>query len=194
MSDTSLSLLERLRGAGDADSWKRLAEVYQPLLRAWLRGYQAPEQDRDDLIQDVFAVLVKELGRFDHPGHEGAFRGWLRAVLVNRLRAFWRAGRGRPTAPGGSDFLRLAEQLEDPADELRRRWGEQHDAGVLRRLLELTAGEFAPRTLQAFRRVALEGAPAREVALELGMTVGAVYVAKSAVLRRLRLEARGLVD
>jgi RNA polymerase sigma-70 factor (ECF subfamily) len=65
---------------------------------------------------------------------------------------------------------------------------------VLRRLLELLGREFEPKTLQAFRRVGLDGAKAREVAEELGMTVGAVYVAKSAVLRRLRQEARGLID
>jgi RNA polymerase sigma-70 factor (ECF subfamily) len=54
--------------------------------------------------------------------------------------------------------------------------------------------EFAPKTLLAFRRVGLEGAKARDVAQELGMTVGAVYVAKSAVLRRLRQEAQGLIN
>jgi RNA polymerase sigma factor (sigma-70 family) len=194
MTNTSLSLLGRIQDAGDTESWKRLVDVYQPLLRGWLHGYQAPDQDSDDLVQDVLAVLVKDLAKFRHPGHPGAFRGWLRGILVNRLRAFWRAGRGRPSAPGGSDFFRVAEQLEDPAGDLRRLWDEQHDRCVLARLLELLAGAFEPKTLLAFRRVGLEGARARDVARELGMTVGAVYVAKSAVLRRLRQEAQGLID
>jgi RNA polymerase sigma-70 factor, ECF subfamily len=194
MNNTSQSLLGRLGAAGDTESWKRLVDLYQPLLRGWLRGYQAPDQDSDDLVQEVLAVLVKDLPKFKHPGHPGAFRGWLRGILVNRLRAFWRAGRGRPSVPGGSDFFRISEQLEDPVSELRRQWDEEYERCVLARLLAMLEDEFAPKTLLAFRRVGLEGAMARDVAQELGMTVGAVYVAKSAVLRRLRQEAQGLIN
>ena len=61
-------------------------------------------------------------------------------------------------------------------------------------LLDLVEAEFEPATLQAFRRLALEGASGAEVAEELGMSVAAVYVAKSRVLQRIRQEAEGLID
>jgi RNA polymerase sigma factor (sigma-70 family) len=192
MHTTSLSLLARLQARPDTDSWQRLVSLYQPLLHGWLRGYAARPQDADDLVQEVLVVLLRDLPVFRHPGHGGAFRGWLRGILVNRLRTLWRAGRGRPTAAGGSDFLHLAEQLADPESDLSRHWDEQHDREVLARLLHLMDSEFEPKTLLAFRRVGLEGAPARDVAAELGMSVGAVYMAKSTVLRRLRQEAQGL--
>jgi RNA polymerase sigma-70 factor (ECF subfamily) len=194
MNTTSVTLLGRLQTQGDAAAWQRLVEVYRPLLRGWLRRFHTAEQDADDLVQEVLAEVVKELPKFAHPGHPGAFRGWLRAILINRLRASWRAGRGRPAAAGGSDFFRLADQLEDPSSDLSRQWDEQHDRSVLARLLELLEAEFEAKTVRAFRRVGLEGAKPREVAEELGMSVGAVYVAKSAVLRRLREEVRGLID
>jgi len=73
-------------------------------------------------------------------------------------------------------------------------WNREHDEHVLRRLLELVEPEFTSPVWQAFRGVALEGKPAAEVAAELGATVNAVFLAKSRVLRRLRQEARGLVD
>ena len=64
-----------------------------------------------------------------------------------------------------------------------------------KRASEVTAEpEFAPSTWQAFQRLAVDGRPAAEVAAELGTTVNAVLLAKSRVLRRLRQEARGLVD
>jgi DNA-directed RNA polymerase specialized sigma24 family protein len=75
----------------------------------------------------------------------------------------------------------------------QRRWDEHHDQEVLARLLVLMESEFETKTLLAFRRVGLEGARPREVATELGMSVSAVYIAKSRVLRRLRAEARGLI-
>jgi RNA polymerase sigma-70 factor (ECF subfamily) len=194
MQTTSLSLLARLQGQPDADSWRRLVDVYQPLLRGWLRGYATTDQDVDDLVQEVLVVVVKELPKFRHAGHGGAFRGWLRGILVNRLRAFWRAGRGRPVATGDSAFLHLAEQLGDAQSDLSRHWDEEHDRAVLARLLQLMETEFQAKTLRAFRRVALEGARPREVARELGMSVGAVYMAKSSVLQRLRQEAQGLIS
>jgi RNA polymerase sigma-70 factor (ECF subfamily) len=193
MQTTSLSLLERLQQQPDAGAWRRLVDLYQPLLHGWLRGYATLTQDADDLVQEVLAVVVKDLPKFRHAGHDGAFRGWLRGILVNRLRGFWRAGRGRPVATGDSNFLHLADQLADAHSDLTRRWDEQHDQMVLARLLDLMEREFEPRTMQAFRRVALEGVRPGEVALELGMSVGAVYMAKSTVLQRLRQEAQGLI-
>jgi RNA polymerase sigma-70 factor (ECF subfamily) len=84
--------------------------------------------------------------------------------------------------------------LEDPDSGLSRLWDEEHDRHVLRRLMELIEHEFSPAAWQAFRRVGLSGEGAAAVAADLGMTVNAVLLAKSRVLRRLRQEARGLVD
>ena len=52
--------------------------------------------------------------------------------------------------------------------------------------------EFQPTTWQAFWRTAVEGRAAQEVGAELKMTPGAVYVAKSRVLARLREEVQRL--
>ena len=124
---------------------------------------------------------------FDHNGRTGAFRAWLRGITVNLLREYWRC---RPT-PATESVLK---QLADPAGGLSRVWDEQHDRHVLHGLMELVRPEFTEPTWQAFRRVALDGVPARSVAEELGLSVNAVLIAKSRVLARLRQEAQGLVD
>jgi DNA-directed RNA polymerase specialized sigma24 family protein len=120
--------------------------------------------------------------------------GWLRVITANRARAHWKAGKLRPVATGGSDFQSAVGQLEDAQSELSQLWDREHDEHVLRRLLEMLESEFTAKTLQAFRRQVIDGAAAEEVAAELGMSLGAVYVAKSRVLARLRREAEGLLD
>jgi RNA polymerase sigma-70 factor (ECF subfamily) len=60
--------------------------------------------------------------------------------------------------------------------------------------MELIEPEFTPATWQAFQSVTLEGEPASKVAGRLGLTVNAVWLAKSRVLRRLREESQGLLD
>ena len=47
-------------------------------------------------------------------------------------------------------------------------------------------GEFTPSTWEAFWRTAVEGRRPAEVAAELDLSTGAVYIARSRVLARLR--------
>ncbi|HEY7156028.1 MAG TPA: sigma-70 family RNA polymerase sigma factor [Gemmataceae bacterium] len=184
--DTSISLLERAR-TGCAGAWERLVALYTPLLEVWLTAAGLQPADREDLTQRVLEILVRRLPDFDHSGRPGAFRAWLRGIIVNLLREFWRS---RPQP--GSDAL--LEQLIDPNAGPSRLWDEQHDRHVLHALMDLVRPEFSETTWQSFRRLALDGEKAREVAAELGLSVNAVLIAKSRVLARLRQEARGLID
>jgi RNA polymerase sigma-70 factor (ECF subfamily) len=193
MPDTSVSLLDRLRLSPDAASWQRLVELYGPLIQDWLRRHGLQPADADDLAQDVLAVLVRELPQFQHRG-PGAFRSWLRTITVHRLRNFWRSRQSRPAATGAPDVARMIEQLEDPHSDLSALWDRDYDQHVVRRAMELIEKEFAPSTWQAFRRLMTDGADADAVAAELGVSLNAVFIAKSRVLSRLRKEVEGLVD
>ena len=194
MLDTSASLLHRLRQPADTEAWGRLVELYTPVLRAWLRQYEAlADVDVDDLVQDVLVTVSKEVSRFEPVG-PGAFRGWLRTILVNRLRHFWRMRQRRPAAVGGTDFLELLDQLGRDDSAAARRWDQEHDRHVVGRLLELVEPRFAPPTWLAFRRQMLDGRSADEVAAELHMPIASVYAARSRVLKALRTEADGLVS
>ena len=97
-------------------------------------------------------------------------------------------------SPGGSGAISALQLVADPDSELNRQWDAEHDSYVLRRLLDLVEEEFEPLTLQAFRRLALDGVSGAEVAQELGLSVPAAYAAKSRVLARIRQEAEGLID
>jgi RNA polymerase sigma-70 factor (ECF subfamily) len=194
MSDTSATLLDRLCHQPDAEAWSRLVALYTPLIRGWLRRHLRLEQDADDLVQEVLTVVVRKIPQFRREPRTGAFRRWLKNITVNCLRDFWRAGRTRPTATGDSNFAQMLDQMEDPGSDLSRLWDQEHDHHVTHRLLELIRPRFEPATWQAFQRVALDGAAAEQVAVELGMSVNAVFIAKSRVLSKLRQEGEGLID
>jgi RNA polymerase sigma-70 factor (ECF subfamily) len=194
MNETSLSLLFQLRSSPKPENWNRLVELYAPLVRSWLRRYEVQACDTEDLVQEVLMAVARDLPKFDHGGHPGAFRGWLKAILVNRLRNFWRTRAHGPQARGDSDIERQLEHLSDPASELSQTWNRQHDQHVLRQLLALAEPHFAPSTWNAFSRVALDGEQADVVAKELEISLNAVFIAKSRVLSRLRQLADGLVE
>jgi RNA polymerase sigma factor (sigma-70 family) len=194
MNETSLSLLESLRCSPESESWSRLVDLYAPLIKSWALRYELQDSDADDVTQEVLLTASQDLGRFEHAGRPGAFRGWLKAILVNRLRNFWRARNRHAAGKNEVDLDARLARLEDPADEMSRIWNREHDQHVLRRLLALTERHFAPATWKAFCRTALDGAPADEVSRELGISLNAVFIAKSRVLNRLRQESEGLVE
>ena len=168
--------------------------LYRPLLTSWLRRYDVQASDSDDLMQEVLMAVAKDLPTFDHNGRTGAFRAWLRSIMVNRLRNFWRSRGRQAQAQGGSDVqLRLA-QLDDPSSEMSQLWNQQHDLHVAQQLLQQVEPDFTAQTWAAFTRVAIDGQRADAVAVELGISTNAVFIAKSRVLTRLRREAAGLID
>jgi RNA polymerase sigma-70 factor (ECF subfamily) len=193
--DTSVSLLERLRDGTDQAAWRRLDQLYRPLICRWILRDPALRGDADDLVQEVMAVLVRELPGFRRR-RVGSFRRWLRLVTLNQVQTFRRKQRRRAHAVGAADGDGPLAQLADPASELSRLWDQEHDRHVLRRLLELLEADsqFEPATLRAFRMVLFDDVPAADVARVLGLSVNAVLLAKSRVLKRLRRETEGLLD
>jgi RNA polymerase sigma-70 factor (ECF subfamily) len=192
MPETSCSLLERLRDGGDDQAWRRLVDLYTPLIQGWLSRYAVPGADVDDLTQEVMTALVRELPEFRRQ-RTGSFRHWLKTITIHRLRGYWRGRNARPVATGDTNALRLLEQLEDPASPLSDEWNREHDRHVAQRLLAMIEVEFEATTWQAFRRQVQDGVRAPAVAAELGITVNAALLAKSRVLRRLRQEADGFL-
>ncbi len=192
--DTPRSLLERLRHQPDEASWKRLIDLYTPLLRRWLRQSGVKGNDTEDLMQDVFAVLLRKLPSFEHNQRPGAFRLWLHTILINHLRSYWKVRQAAPETADSPQILQQLGRLEDPASDPNQLWEREHDAFLAGRILQLIEKDFTFSTWQAFRRVVLDGAKPAEVAAELGLTVNAVLLAKSRVLRRARQEIAGLID
>ena len=191
MQHTSISLLERIRQETDADAWERFVFLYTPWVNWVLRHGSVSENDVDDLRQDVLAVVFQEIARFQHNGQTGAFRCWLRNVVLNRLRSHWRKRRNSDRHSETSDNLHA---VADPFPALEAIWDREHDRHVTEALLKLVEPAFTQSTWQAFRRQVLLGLRAEEVATELGISVNAALLAKSRVLRRLRDEAAGLLD
>jgi RNA polymerase sigma-70 factor (ECF subfamily) len=182
--ETSLTWLGRLTGSPTEGDWRQLLDAYGPLLRGWLARSGVAAADRDDLVQEVLMVVVRRVGEFDRRG-PGAFRAWLRAILSNHLRKYFR---DRPASGPAIDLDAVAA-----ADSvLGRAWDREHDEHLAARALKLVEGDFAPATWAAFCRQVLDGRAPPDVAAELGLSVNAVLLAKSRVLKRLRAELPGL--
>jgi RNA polymerase sigma-70 factor (ECF subfamily) len=191
MTSTSVSLLDRLKVAPpDASDWGRVKELYFPLIQSWLRRIPGLGSEVDDLAQDVLLVMVRELSGFERR-REGSFRAWLRQIMVNRVRIHRKKQGRRPLVGLDPAEVYLDELAAD--GNLAREWDLEHDRHVFQKLLGIVQPDFQPSTWEAFRRFAIDGRPAADVAAEMGLNVNSVLQAKSRILKRLRDEAGELL-
>ncbi|MBI3464738.1 MAG: sigma-70 family RNA polymerase sigma factor [Planctomycetes bacterium] len=191
-SSTSRSLLERVK-ANEQAAWDRLVTLYAPLVCHWCRRWDLQEHDVADVFQEVFQAVVTHIAAFRRDLQGDTFRGWLRTITQNKVNDHLRRMGREPRAAGGTHAqIRLAQfpDREPAADGALEETSSEDDLerSLFWRCLDLIRGEFEERTWQAFWRTAVDGQIAREVAAELGMSAGAVRVAKCRVLRRLRQE------
>jgi RNA polymerase sigma-70 factor (ECF subfamily) len=191
---TSASLLLRLRDRGDHAAWSRFVEVYRPLIHGFARKHGLQEADAADLAQEVLRAVARSVGRLDYDPRRGSFRGWLFTVVRNQLRDFRDRQRRQTPGSGSSGVQQLLNEQPTPPESPEEEWDREHE----RRLFTWAAEQVRPTvqaaTWQAFWQTAVEGKSGQEVAQELGMTVAAVYLAKSRVMARLKQEIRQLQE
>jgi RNA polymerase sigma-70 factor (ECF subfamily) len=183
---TRASLLVRLRDQQDGVAWTQFVDVYGPLVYRYARRRGLQDADAADLTQEVLRSVAQAMKTFEYDRGRGSFRGWLFTATRHSLQRF-RANQERLAQAGDSKFQRLVE--EQPArvsPEERDEWDSEFERGLFDWAAKQVRGEVQAATWEAFWRTAVENVNPREVAEALGLSVGAVYVAKSRVLARMR--------
>jgi RNA polymerase sigma-70 factor (ECF subfamily) len=188
MHTTSPSLLLQLRQPGQTNAWSRFVALYTPLLYYWARRLKLRDPEAADLVQEVLTTLVQKLPEFSYDP-KASFRSWLRTVTLNKWRDLCRRQEQLPRATQDSSDLTIT--VPDNTLALEEAEYRQYLVG---RALRLMQTDFQPTTWKACWECVVAGKSAAEVARELGMSVGAVRIAKSRVLHQLRQELDGLMD
>jgi RNA polymerase sigma-70 factor (ECF subfamily) len=191
LDSTSSSLLERVQ-AGESAAWHRLARVYTPLVYGWCRRFNLSAEDAADVIQEVFRSVFGGLASFRHDSPGNSFRGWLWTITRSRICDHFRGQQDHLPAPGGTTAYRQLQNIPDAPPGENDAGASSPFGDVARRAIELMRQDFEESTWRAFWGTAVDGQSPADVARDLGLTVAAVYQAKSRVLRRLRAELAGL--
>lgn len=187
MQSTPATLLERLQ-LSDEQAWSRFVDLYTPLMLHWARLATQNADEAADLVQDVFAVLVRKLPDFDYDRSK-TFRGWLRTVTLNK----WRERMRRKRLPAAAADEAAVDQLaaDDPLETF---WEREYQQQLVARAMELVKPEFSDTVWSAFQAHVVNDQPPLEVAGSLGISIWTVYGAKSRVLKRLREELDGCLE
>jgi RNA polymerase sigma factor (sigma-70 family) len=190
--ETRLSLLARVKNPADPLAWEEFAQIYRPLVYRLARKRGLQHADAEDLVQQVLCAVARAMERWQPDAARGRFRTWLYRVSQN-LILNWLARDAARQAVGGAfwdDLLRRQPESAANADLMALEWRRE----VFRWTARQIRDEFHPDTWRAFWRTAVEGQSIDAVALEFGKSPGAVYAARSRVMRRLRDRVQQLTE
>jgi RNA polymerase sigma factor (sigma-70 family) len=190
--ETRRSLLVRLRDPADRAAWEDFVSLYGPLAYRYARKRGLQDADAADVTQNVLQAVAKSLRSFNYDPALGRFRSWL-FEIVRRQLAKWQRTRSRHEAALGGNGDGL-EHLPAPDSEETDLWEREYQQQRFLWAAQRVEAHVDAAVWQAFWRTAVDSQKADAVAADLGISVGAVYTAKSRVLARIRQEVRVCED
>lgn len=190
--ETRNSLIMRLPDQGDQDAWGQFVAIYDPLIYrlARMKGFQ--DADARELVQEVLLAVSKAVHRWEPDKNRGRFRNWLFRIARNLMINFMTRRKHQSLASGDADFAALLDQQIDPASEQSALFDLEYGRQMFHWASDRVREQVTPQTWQAFWKTTVEGHSVPSTATELGMSTGAVHIARSRVLGRLRLEVIAL--
>jgi RNA polymerase sigma factor (sigma-70 family) len=187
MSDSSTTrqtLLLRLAGGDDRQAWEQFVEIYAPLVFQFARRRGLQESDAADVVQEVLISVADAFRRRKYDRSRGTFRAWLLTVARNEVHDWLTACARRQEPAGGTTAQQALGNVAADADAAD--WDHDYEERLFAWASDRVKTEVQPATWQAFWQTTIDKRSGQEAAAALGMTVAAVYLAKSRVMKRLR--------
>lgn len=188
---TRASLLVQIRDGSNHAAWQEFIKLYGPVIYGFARKRGLQDADAADLMQDVLRSVSSAIARLDYDRAQGTFRGWLFTITRNKIFSFLSARRIRPQGSGDTTTNRLLDTQPD-GDDGSQAWELEYQRRLASIAMDRVKGEFQENTWRAFWLTAVEGTAVADVSRETGLSPGAIYVAKSRVLARLKDEVEAL--
>jgi RNA polymerase sigma factor (sigma-70 family) len=184
--ETRPSLLLRLRDVRDQQAWSTFLEIYQPLIYRVIRQRRVQDADAIEVTQEVLLAVANSIDQWEANPQRGTFRGWLTTITRNLVVNFLIKQSRHPRGSGDSDFRRGLESVPAPAGDESALFDVEERRQIFRWAADRIRPEFREANWQAFWLTAVEGHGAIEVARELSISPGLVYVSRNRIMKRLR--------
>ena len=181
-TDTSASLLMRIRNGRDGDAWDDFVGVYAPLVRRYCLRKGLQEADAADVAQEVMLRVSQSIGTFEYSAERGRFRSWLGVIMANEIASNWTRTKRLPTG--------AYPETSVPDSG----WHQEFTDHVLGLAVDRIREEYDAKSWSVFEATWLRREPPVEVAATQGMAIHAVYVWKSRILKRLEAEVMRLAE
>jgi RNA polymerase sigma factor (sigma-70 family) len=182
--ETHPSLIARLASERNEAAWREFVSVYEPFLRRLIERQGVPERHALDVSQQVLAAIARSVGSWRDDGQPASFRRWVSRVARHVVIKFMSRERRQIGGQGGTDLLELLEQIPDAVESDAQ--SQAYEQELILWAGEQVRGEFRETSWKAFWATLVEGRSVADVAAELGVTPGSIYMSRSRIMARIR--------
>jgi RNA polymerase sigma-70 factor, ECF subfamily len=199
MSDypvTDPELIAAIADRGQQDAWYEFERIYAPALLVTLIKRGLTRTDAEECCQRIFAKLILAVDRYEHDGRPASFRRWLYRVARNETTSFLRQQAHHPNTLSPSGLLQreiddsgrpiVSKPTTTGSASFEAEIEMEYCKNVFLEASTVVQAEVSSKQWQAFWRTMVEAEPTHQVAKNLNMSVGAVYVAKGRILKKLQ--------
>ncbi len=128
-------------------------------------------------------VIAKSVDGWQDDGNPASFRRWLGSVSRNVVIRFMARERRQAGGVGGSDVLSALGTVEAPADHEQI---QRYRYELILWAAEQVRHDFLDSSWRAFWFTVIEQRSVEEVARELGVSPGSIYMSRSRIMSRIR--------
>ncbi|MGB7328634.1 MAG: sigma-70 family RNA polymerase sigma factor [Rubripirellula sp.] len=191
--ETRASLILRLSDPADDLAWAEFLQVYEPMLFRLSSRWGLQEADAREVVQETLLAVAKSISNFSDDRQGSSFRRWLSTITRNKLADHLASRSRQESGSGDTDVHRwLDQQADDTPSASLWDWNEKRQ--VFAWAAENVRCQVSDPTWQAFYRTHVQGDSVKQVAADLGMHEGMIYVARSRVMSRLRKAVTAWTD
>jgi RNA polymerase sigma-70 factor (ECF subfamily) len=192
--DTRASLIIRLSDADNEEAWDEFVRLYQPVVYrlARRRGFQ--HADAEELVQEVMLAVARAAEGWVPDPQRGRFRTWLHRIARNLMVNFLTRRKHQVWGTGKSDVQQMLEAQSDAQSAVTQMFEVEYRRETFRWAASQVQREVKENTWRAFWLSTIDDLPAAEVARQLKISVGSVYIARSRVMARLRQLVKSATD
>lgn len=185
--ETRASLIARICDSSNDDAWSEFVRIYQPVVERFIQRHGLQYADAVEVTQEVLSRVAHSIESWDGDRQDSSFRGWLYRITRNRTIDFLRKRRLEKAMnsmdAGGLSQVADSNPCCDISDSSD--FQAEYEKELFRWAAAKIQPSFKPSNWKAFWRSTVDGLPIDQVARELNMDCGAVYVARSRIMARL---------
>jgi RNA polymerase sigma factor (sigma-70 family) len=188
--DTRYSLIMRLPDRQDVQAWDEFVSIYEPLIYRLARSKGLQHADAQEVVQEVLIAISKTVEHWQPDARLGRFRDWLFRISRNFVINYLTRRKYRGIGTGDSRIADLLAEQIVPDEESSHWFSMEERREVLQYCARLLQESCDGKQWRAFWLSTVQQLPVSEVAQTLQMSTGAVYIARSRMMNRLRLEVK----
>ncbi|MCA9060126.1 MAG: sigma-70 family RNA polymerase sigma factor [Planctomycetaceae bacterium] len=184
--DTRETLIQRLPNGADVEAWDDFVEIYEPLLFRLALSKNMQRADAEDFVQEVLTAVSKAIGRWLENEDRGPFRAWLFRIAQNLAINFLTRPQHQRLGSGDSRVGRLLNEQPAPDGDSTLFFQQEYRRELFRHAAETIREQVSEPQWNAFWMTSVEQKSAADVAMETGMSIGSIYIARSRITQRIR--------